>query len=57
MFFSYLYRFILFHPFLGFVCSASPLNGRGAERQFHIYAFGENISGLQVFYADGNSPL
>jgi hypothetical protein len=57
MFFSYLYRFILFHPFLGFVCSASPLNGRGAERHFHIYAFGENISGLQVFYADGNSPL
>lgn len=57
MFPSYTYRFFLFHVLLGFICSASPLNGHSAERQFRIYAFGDNISGLQVFNVDGNYYL
>lgn len=32
-----------------FWAKCARLNSRGAERQVHIYAFGENISGLQVF--------
>lgn len=36
----------------GLVCSAQPLEAR-TETQFNIYAYGTGISGLRVFYADG----
>lgn len=38
-------------PFLA-VCSASPLEER-ADDTFNIYAFGEGISGLQLYSEDG----
>lgn len=56
MLFSNLHRFLLASAVFGFNCSAWPLKARGSGDVFHIYAFGDNISGLQVFYADGNSP-
>ena len=56
MLFSSLHRCLLASVVFSFNCSARPLKARGSGDVFHIYAFGDNISGLQVFYADGNSP-
>ncbi|OOQ91714.1 hypothetical protein PEBR_09232 [Penicillium brasilianum] len=53
----YSFRSLLTCVLFGFTCSAWPLYGRGAAKQFRIYAFGANISGLQVFYADGIAKI
>lgn len=45
--------FFLLFAFFGAFCSAQPLVKRAT--QFNIYAFGESISGLQVYYADGRN--
>lgn len=55
MIFSNLDRFLFASAAFSFNCSARPLKARGSGDVFRIYAFGDNISGLQVFYADGNS--
>ena len=42
--------------FLGLVCSAQPLQARQSnDTPFSLYAYGDNINGLPVFYADGAS--
>jgi hypothetical protein len=56
MLFSNLHFSLLASTVFSFNCSAQPLPARGSGDVFHIYAFGDNISSLQVFYADGNSP-
>jgi hypothetical protein len=37
------------------VCSAQPLEARQSTSSFNLYAYGEGISGLPVFYKDGIS--
>lgn len=39
---------------LGLVCTAQPLEQRQSSGSpFSLYAYGNNINGLEVFYADG----
>lgn len=39
--------------FLGLVSSAQPLQTRQSNEPFSLYAYGDNIDGLPIFYADG----
>jgi hypothetical protein len=41
------------------VCGAHshPLENRGTGSNFALYAYGDNISGLEVYYADGTGSL
>ncbi|KAJ5683454.1 hypothetical protein N7462_006619 [Penicillium macrosclerotiorum] len=47
-----IYSLCLLSTAFGLLCSSQPLNARGVDSKFSIYAFGDNISGLQVYYAD-----
>lgn len=44
----------------GLACQAAPLSERQADESkgstFGLYAYGNNINGLPVFYADGILP-
>lgn len=41
----------------GLFCSAQPLEERQSNgNSFDLYAYGEGINGLPVFYADGSHP-
>lgn len=43
---------------LGFVCTAQPLEQRQSSgNPFSLYAYGDDINGLEVFYADGEYSL
>ncbi|KAJ6007145.1 hypothetical protein N7499_000809 [Penicillium canescens] len=39
------------------VCSAQPLEARQSTSSFNLYAYGEGISGLPVFYKDGTAQV
>lgn len=42
---------------LAFICSAQPLEERQSFRSpFNLYAYGDDINGMEVFYADGMAP-
>lgn len=38
---------------LGLACAAQPLQRQISGDPFSLYAYGDNINGLEVFYADG----
>ncbi|KAJ5107489.1 hypothetical protein N7456_004164 [Penicillium angulare] len=44
-------HFLIFNS-LGIICSAQPLSARTGDSTFNIYAYGDGISGLQVYYSD-----
>ncbi|KAJ5779177.1 hypothetical protein N7457_006897 [Penicillium paradoxum] len=41
----------------GLVCSAQPVEKRQSTESFKLYAYGENISGLPVFYSNGTAEI
>jgi hypothetical protein len=47
----------LVHVFLAstVLCSAQPLEARQSTSSFKLYAYGEGISGLPIYYQDGTS--
>lgn len=38
---------------LGLACAAQPLQRQSSGDPFSLYAYGDNVNGLEVFYADG----
>jgi hypothetical protein len=37
------------------ICSAHPLEKRQSTDSFKLYAYGKDISGLPIFYSNGNT--